>query len=141
MCPEEQRLKVRYSHLSDFSYDTSVKRDLVLRWLLSDPVTETKPMSDGDDRPMGPAGDTAPQLTAFNVTQSPPKTICRQDTSKELAAMPTEAMAERPTGPAYDSGPQMPISELTKGRRITTCYDDISRNFAAMSTGSMVSVT
>lgn len=70
MCLSEQRLKVRYTQLLDLSYYTPVQIDLFVRWLMSDPLSETKPIPDGTERPRNPAGDTAPQLTAFQVAES-----------------------------------------------------------------------
>ena len=98
MCPEEQRLKVRYSQRFDFCHNASVKKDLILRWLLSDPIIEMKPMSDGHDLPTSPAGDTAPLLTPFNVNQNirniacpqdPRITTCFDELLRDLAAMST----------------------------------------------------
>ena len=47
MCSQDQRLKVRYSQLFDFTYNAPTQRDLGLRWLLSDPIGEMKPIADG----------------------------------------------------------------------------------------------
>ena len=145
MYPQDQRLKVRYSQLFDFSHNTSVKKDLFLRWLLCDPVTESKPMSDGDTLPTSPAGDTAPHLTPFNVTQSPRNTTCAQDTPDKTAVFPAEIRApchvlEQPTPQSRSSAPHMPTSGPRQSRLITTCYDDSSRDFAAISTATMVLV-
>jgi hypothetical protein len=145
MCPQDQRLKVRYSQLFDFSHDTSVKKDLFLRWLLCDPVTETKPMSDGDDLPTSPAGDTAPQLTPFNATHSLRNTTCRQDTPQKSAALPTETPApchvvEQQTSQCRDSAPHIPSSAPTNSQPTTTRYDELSRDFAAISATAMVPV-
>ena len=101
MCPEEQRLKVRYSQRFDFCHKPFFKKDLFLRWLLSDPVTEMKPMSDGHDLPTSQAGDTAPLLTPFNVTQNTRNTACFYDPTK-LQYLPIETRApchilEQPT--------------------------------------------
>ena len=68
ICPYELRLKVRYSQLVDFTFPHPSERDIFLRWLFSDPVPETKPIEDIEEQPISPAGDTAPQVTAFMAT-------------------------------------------------------------------------
>jgi hypothetical protein len=50
VCTREQRLKVRYSQLCDLSYYTPVQIDPFVRWLLSDPITETKPIAEAAER-------------------------------------------------------------------------------------------
>ncbi len=92
MCPDEQRLKVRYSQLFDFSYYTTVERDLIIRWLMSDPITERKPTADGEKRPTCPRGDTAPHLTALECTKSPRTTSCYQDLPNDFAVLSMRAM-------------------------------------------------
>jgi hypothetical protein len=79
MCPNEQRLKVRCSQLFDFSYYTPAQRDLFIRWLLSEPITERKPTADGEEQPTSPAGETAPQLTTFGATKDQGKTRCSEN--------------------------------------------------------------
>lgn len=71
VCTREQRLKLRYSQLCDLSYNTPVQIDPFVRWLLSDPITETKPIAEATERPISPAGDTAPQVTTYEATKSP----------------------------------------------------------------------
>lgn len=72
ICPREQRLKVRYSQLFDFSHYTSTQRDLFIRWLMSDPIAETKPLADVEERPTTSADTIAPQLKASEATSSRP---------------------------------------------------------------------
>ncbi len=79
ICPNEQRLKVRYSQLFDFSHYTTTQRDLFIRWLMSDPITETKPLADVEERPTTPEGTTAPQLKASEATSSRPRTLYCQE--------------------------------------------------------------
>ena len=75
ICPNEQRLKVRYSQPFDFSHYTPTQRDLFIRWLMSDPITETKPPADVEERPASPAGTTAPQLKASEAMSSRPRAL------------------------------------------------------------------
>ena len=79
ICPNEQRLKVRYSQLFDFSHYTPTQRDLFIRWLMSDPIAETKPLADVEERPTTPAGTTAPQLKASETLNNPPRTLYDQE--------------------------------------------------------------
>jgi hypothetical protein len=142
MCPEEQRLKVRYSQRFDFCHNTSIKKDLFLRWLLSDPVTPMKPMLDGDDLPTSPAGDTAPLLTPFNVNQNTRTTTSPKDTPNKTEVTPVEIIApchalEQPTAQSRSIAPRLPTSGPMQSRRITTCYDELSKDFAAMSTAAI----
>ena len=69
MCPYQQRLKVRSSQLFDFSYHTPAQRDGFLRWLLSDPITETKPIAGAEERSISPTRDTVPQVTVSTATR------------------------------------------------------------------------
>jgi hypothetical protein len=145
MCPETQRLKVRYSQRFDFCHNASVKRDLFLRWLLSDPVTEMKPMSEGHDLLTSPAGDTAPLLTPFNVTQNTRNTTRLQDTPNKTAVLPAETQAprhalEQPTPQSSFNAPHMPPSRPRQNRQLTNCYNELSKNFAATSISTIVPV-
>jgi hypothetical protein len=145
MCPEEQRLKVRYSQRFDFCHNASAKKDLFLRWLLSDPVTEMKPMSEGHDLATSPAGDTAPLLTPFNVTQNTRNTTRLQDTPNKTAVLPAESQAprhvlEQPTPQFRSNAPHMPPSRPRQNRRLTNYYNEQSKDFAAMSTTALVPV-
>jgi hypothetical protein len=145
MCPEEQRLKVRYSQRFDFCHNASAKKDLFLRWLLSDPVTEMKPMSDGHDLSTSPAGDTAPMLTPFSVSQNTRNTTCLQDTPNRTAVLPAETQAprhvlEQSTPQSRSNVPHMPPSGPRQNRRLATCYNELSKNFAAMSISTIVPV-
>jgi hypothetical protein len=90
VCTREQRLKLRYSQLCDLSYYTPVQIDPFVRWLLSDPITETKPIAEAAERPISPAGDTAPQLAAFDATKSPSTARCHEDFPNCFTAMSTK---------------------------------------------------
>ena len=79
ICPTEQRLKVRYSQLFDFGDYTPAQRDLFIRWLMSDPITKTKPLADIEERPKTQAGTTAPQLKASGAMSSRPRTLYDQE--------------------------------------------------------------
>jgi hypothetical protein len=92
MCPQEQRLKVRYSQLFDFTHPNPQQTDLVVRWLLSDPITETKPPSDGAEQSTSPGGDTAPQVVAFNATESPRPTPYCKNFLQDVTSMPYRAL-------------------------------------------------
>jgi hypothetical protein len=91
MCSLEERLKVRCSQFLDFTHYTSLQPDLIVRWLLSDPIIETKPLSDGAERPTSPGGDTAPQLVAFDAN-SPRTSRCCEDYLQDVTSMPYRAM-------------------------------------------------
>jgi hypothetical protein len=91
MCPREQRLKVRYSQLVDFSYFTPELRDMFLRWLLCDPITEPKPLEDGSEPSASEVGDTAPQLTASEATSSLPSAGFEENLANGFARLSTRS--------------------------------------------------
>lgn len=123
MCPREQRLKVRYSQMFDFSNNTLVKRDLFTRWLFCDPIAEMNPLTEGLPLPIKPVGDTAPLLRAAKATRSSPSTRRDEDLPKDGDTVPPVVAAQAPRrSPA------------------TGCYEDMPRDFAAMSIRAMASV-
>lgn len=123
MCPREQRLKVRYSQMFDFSNNTLVKRDLFTRWLFCDPIAEMNPLTEGLPLPIKPVGDTAPLLRAAKATRSSPSTRRDEDLPKDGDTVPPVAAAQAP-----------------RRSPTTGCYEDMPRDFAAMSIRAMASV-
>ena len=99
---------------------------------------EMKLTPDGSDMFTSPAGGTAPQRTAFEVTNTPQATTLCLKTQKTLAVVATGATppsygVERSTSPAGDSAQRLPASEdkettrclpTMRRPRITTCYEE-----------------
>ncbi len=159
MCPNDQRLKVRYGQLSDFSYHTPAQSDLFLRWILSDPITETKPMPHHQDIAITPTDDTAPKVTATEATRSPRGSKYYDNLPMEPSATPREPASSyrvseqesRPTADIFpDSGLETTTSsgrgtcswsQLTTSRR-AACREGLSLNsFSTLPTRSMVPST
>lgn len=91
MRPDEQRLKLRYGQLVDLSRHTPLERDIFLRWLLSEPVMDTELSVDDEERPLSPAGDTAPRLSA-SPAPAPQNQRCREDMPKDFAGLSVGAI-------------------------------------------------
>ena len=87
MCSQDQRLKVRCSQLFDFTYYSPGQRDLFLRWLLSDPIIDSKPTADGAKQSVGPTDDTTSPATVFKPEGSPLASSCGDDLQDEVVRM------------------------------------------------------
>ena len=81
---EEQRLKVRYSQLYDFENCSQRQMDLFLRWTLSSPLLEPKPQAEDNKAKGSSNGDTAAQLTVWNVQTKDCKTSYLRDRMETL---------------------------------------------------------
>ncbi|KAF7514236.1 hypothetical protein GJ744_000006 [Endocarpon pusillum] len=74
LCPEERRLKVRYSQLFDFESCPQQKTlDLLMRWLLSDPVKNGE--SSSDDKEDSEPSPTINSETTMSAVPVPELTI------------------------------------------------------------------
>jgi hypothetical protein len=68
MCPQENRLKVRYSQLFDFSDCQQAQVDLFMGLFLSDPISRLDMFSEESESDLNsPAGDTASQLAIYRA--------------------------------------------------------------------------
>lgn len=125
ICPDEQRLKVHYSQLFDFSHYTSAQADLFIRWLMSDPILPEKPISEGD--------------ILSQVDSTPSQQSCSHDCVPKLGATLDEA-EEPDDGSKGDKAPQVMVVETTRGPRSPRCDRDFLHASVEMSNTSMVMV-